>query len=497
VKFDYIIIGSGVAGLYFADSIPKDKKCLILCKSDQWACNTYLAQGGIAVSKSSADTASHIADTMAAGAGLCDLEAVERLCKGSVDALRELIDGGMKFDSDELGNVLFTKEAAHSEARIVHADGDATGKELYLYLAGKNAHRVFENTVVVDLLVRDGVCYGVTALTKNETIENFYADNVIIASGGVGSLYLYSTNETSISADVHGLVLEHGGQLQDMEMMQFHPTVYHDPRYARKVLLTEALRGEGAHIVDENGRRFLFDFDPRGELAPRDVVSIAIATYTKNTGAKAYLSFDGFEREYFKKRFPNIFENMKSLGFHLPQDNVPIYPAFHYAIGGIKTTLDGLVEGFTNLYAIGEAASNRVHGANRLASNSLLEGLVFAKIAAKHSLEAGFKTKDAVFEVSDEKLFCDGDIALKQDLRTLMWEDVGIVRTRDKLQEAKTQIEKWLAKGVGRMARLRLLVAKNMVQSALNRTDSLGAHMISKITQKETKIDEKCPNNSI
>jgi len=487
LKFDYIIIGSGVAGLYFADNIPKDKKCLILCKSDQWACNTFLAQGGVAVSKSIEAVASHVSDTIAAGAGLCDKDAVETLCQNSVELLQELVDGGMKFDTDASGNILFTKEAAHSEARIVHADGDATGKELYLYLAGKNAHRVFDHTVAVDLLVRDGICYGVTALTKNETVENFYADNVVIASGGVGSLYLYSTNETSISADMHGLILEHGGILQDMEMMQFHPTVYHDPRYARKVLLTEALRGEGAHVVDGNGRRFLFDFDPRGELAPRDVVSIAIAKYVKETGAKAYLSFESFEPEYFKKRFPNICENMKGLGFHLPQDKVPIYPAFHYAIGGIKTSLNGLVDGFANLYAIGEAASNRVHGANRLASNSLLEGLVFAKLAAKHSLENGFETEDTSFDVCPEKLVCEGDNALKQDLRKLMWEDVGIVRTKEKLLEAKAQIDEWLDSGVGRMARLRLLVAKNMVQSALNRTSSLGAHMIQNDKEGEQK----------
>ena len=477
LRYDYLIIGTGVAGLYLACNIPKDEKCLILSKSDISACNTYLAQGGIALSRSESDAKSHIDDTLRAGAGMCDKDSVSLLCNESLSVLDDLVGMGMCFDTDADGNILFTKEAAHSANRIVHADGDATGKELFEFLIKANPHPILDHTIVVDLLVQDGVCYGATVLTKNEKIENIYANSVIIASGGVGSLYLYSTNESSISADLHGIVLEKGGKLQDMEMMQFHPTVYHDPRYARKVLLTEALRGEGAHVVDDNGKRFLFDYDSRVELAPRDIVSIAIAKYTKESGLRAYLSFDNFEEKYFKKRFPNIYENMSSLGFDLPKDRVPIYPAFHYAIGGIKCSLDGLVDGFQNLFVIGEAASNRVHGANRLASNSLLEGIVFAKVVAKKLTKiADFG--DKVFDACDEKLFIDGDNNIKQSLRTLMWEKVGIVRSPRGLNEAMEQVNIWLSSGVGRTAKLRLFVAKNMIQSALNRTESLGAHMI-------------------
>jgi L-aspartate oxidase len=478
LKYDYIIIGSGIAGLYLAYNIPKNKKCLVLSKSDQTACNTWLAQGGVAVSRDAQDVDAHTNDTISAGAGLCDINAVEMLCKNSISLVDEMVRDGMRFDADTNGEVLYTKEAAHSKPRIVHADGDATGEQLHRWLSKKNRHQVLEHTFVVDLLVENKICYGVCVLTKDEKLINLYSDNVIIASGGVGSLYLYSTNDTTISADLHGMIIEHGGLLQDMEMMQFHPTVYHDPRYARKILLTEALRGEGATVIDEDGKRFLFDYDDRGELAPRDIVSISIAKYVKESGKKVYLSFDNFEESYFKKRFPNIYLNMKSLGFNLPYQRVPIYPAFHYAIGGVKCALNGLVDGFENLYVIGEAASNRVHGANRLASNSLLEGLVFAKIVANELATKKKEYKRKIFDTCANRLFSDGDNAIKQELRALMWEDVGIVRTKSGLEDALKKIDSWLVGGVGRMAKLRLFVAKNMIQSALNRAKSLGAHNI-------------------
>ena len=475
---DVLIVGAGVAGLYAALSLPKNLNVLILAKSDPASSNTYWAQGGVAVSRDEFDVELHIKDTMSAGAGLCDKAAVATLCKNSMREIQNLIDMGMEFDKGGSGELLFTKEAAHSASRILHADGDATGKKLFEFLIGKCPFELADHTVVVGLLVDDGVCYGVTVLTKDEKIENIYAKKVIIASGGVGSLYKYSTNDTSISADLHGMVLEGGGVLQDMEMMQFHPTVYHDPRFARKVLLTEALRGEGAYVVDEADERFLFDYDDRGELAPRDILSRAIVEHTANGIHKAYLSFEPFSEEFFSARFPNIYQNMKSLGFNLPKDKVPIYPAFHYSIGGIKSDLEAKAANIQNLYVIGEAASNRVHGANRLASNSLLEGLVFGRIAAE-SIEGSFmETAKKEFVAIDEPLFKEGDTLLKGALRALMWEDMGIKRTLAKLQSADDKLSEMLSKKPGRMARLRLTVAQNMVQSAMNRKESLGAHHI-------------------
>jgi L-aspartate oxidase len=476
---DVLIVGAGVAGLYTAISLPKNLKVLVLSKSEPASSNTYWAQGGIAVSKDEFDVELHIKDTISAGAGLCDRQAVEILCKNSMSEIQNLIKLGMKFDENERGEPLLTREAAHSAARILHADGDATGKKLFEFLYKKCQHEVRDHTVVVDLLIEDGRCYGVTVLTKEEKLENIYAKNVVIASGGVGSLYKYSTNDTSISADLHGILLEKGGVLQDMEMMQFHPTVYHDSRFARKVLLTEALRGEGAHVVDDDGKRFLFDYDERGELAPRDILSRAVVDYTKKSGKKAYLSFGMFDKEFFMHRFPNIYANMKSLGFDLPDDQVPIYPAFHYSIGGIKCSLDTRVDGFTNLFVVGEAASNRVHGANRLASNSLLEGLVFGKIAADNISATSFDVSTKEFETTSELLFKEGDTYIKGEIRELMWNDVSIARCVKNLNDAHDRLSVLIASKPGRMARLRLKVAKNMVESALNRKESMGAHYIT------------------
>ncbi len=476
---DVLIVGAGVAGLYTAINLPKNLNVLVLAKSEPSASNTYWAQGGIAVSKDEFDVELHIKDTLDAGVGHCDRAAVEILCKNSMKEIQNLIKLGMKFDTNEDGEPLLTREAAHSAARILHADGDATGRMLFEFLYSKCPHKARDHAVVVDLLMEDGVCYGVTILNKNEKLENIYAKKVVIASGGVGSLYKYSTNDTSISADLHGMVLEHGGALQDMEMMQFHPTVYHDSRFARKVLLTEALRGEGAFVVDDDGKRFLFDYDERGELAPRDILSRAVVDYTKKSGKQAYLSFDVFDKEFFMHRFPNIYANMKSLGFDLPGDRVPIYPAFHYSIGGVKCSLDTRVEGFKNLFVVGEAASNRVHGANRLASNSLLEGLVFGRIAADTIMADGFDGEQKEFALTNEPLFKEGDTNIKGEIRELMWNDVSIARRVKDLEAAGKKLDALIASNPGRMARLRLKVAKNMVESALNRRESLGAHYIT------------------
>jgi len=476
---DVLIIGAGVAGLYTAINLPKNLKVLVLSKSEPSASNTYWAQGGIAVSKDEFDVELHIKDTMDAGAGLCDRKAVETLCQNSMSEIQNLMKMGMRFDTNERGEPLLTREAAHSAARILHADGDATGKMLFEFLYAKCPHEVRDHTVVVDLLVEDGKCYGATVLTKDEKLENIYAKKVVIASGGIGSLYKYSTNDTSISADLHGMILEKGGVLQDMEMMQFHPTVYHDSRFARKVLLTEALRGEGAYVVDDEGKRFLFDYDERGELAPRDILSRAVVDYTKKSGKEAYLSFDMFDKEFFMHRFPNIYANMKSLGFDLPSDKVPIYPAFHYSIGGIKCSLNTKAEGFENIFVVGEAASNRVHGANRLASNSLLEGLVFGKIAADTMMAEGFNENTKEFEPTRELLFKEGDTNIKCEIRELMWNDVSIARRVKDLEAADDKLDLLIASKPGRMARLRLKVAQNMVRSALNRKESIGAHYIT------------------
>lgn len=478
MQYDVVIIGAGIAGLYAAINIPPTQKVLIINKAHPWECNTFYAQGGVTTAKDEADIPLHIKDTLTAGAGMCNEEAVNVLSRYSRDVIDDLITRGFHFDADEKGNLLYTKEAAHSQNRILHAGGDATGRYLHYFLLEQNPHPMLANATVIDLLFEGDHCCGVVVFHRGER-KQILAKHVIIASGGVGSLFEYHTNASSISGDLHGICLEKGIPLEHMEMLQFHPTVYVGSHSAQKQLLTEALRGEGALVVDENGYRLLFDYDERGEMAPRDIVSRAIFDYAKRTGLQVYLSFENFELDYFRKRFPNIDINLHALGFDVPKQRVPISPAFHYAIGGIKTNLDGEVEGVRSLYAIGEVASTGVHGANRLASNSLLEGLVFAKRAANKVINAEVLPCPDVFEITREPLVLDGDKAKKGRLRRIMWEKVSMVRTPEGLQEAKAAIDELLAQENGRLLKLRLLTAKAVVESAIARKKSIGVHYIS------------------
>jgi len=484
IKYDVIIIGAGVAGLYAALHLPKDKKVLVINKRETFKCNSFYAQGGIALAVDKEDVPAHIRDTLDAGAGLCCDDAVDVLSQNSRAVIDDLIARGFEFDKDSNGKLLYTKEAAHSRERILHAGGDATGRYMHHFLLTKNPHALWSDARVVDLLIKGSECYGVTVLDHREC-RNIYADSVIIASGGVGSLFEYHTNAPCISADLQGLCVMKGIELERMEMLQFHPTVYVDSSSAQKMLLTEALRGEGATIEDEAGRRFLFDYDERGELASRDIVSKAIYEHSKKTGMQIYLSLSNFEHLYFTNRFPNIYKTMQSLDFDVPRQRVPISPAFHYAIGGIKTDLMGRVANIKGLYAIGEAASTQVHGANRLASNSLLEGLVFAQRAVENIL-ANPQTKEFVeFKVVDEVMSYKEDKDKKNLLRRIMWESVSIVRTKAGLNKALEQINALLNEKIGRLLKFRLLTAKEIVRSALARDESIGVHFIKKDNNDE------------
>ena len=478
--YDYIIVGTGVAGLNAARLIPKDKRVLILCKMSTWNCNTFWAQGGIASAVDESDIPVHIKDTLEAGVNYNDKEAVELLSKKSQSTIKNLIDAGMKFDLNDKGELAYTKEAAHSRNRILHADGDATGRMMHIFLLEQCEHEIVTQAVVCDLLIKDDICYGVQYFVNETKQKVAYAHNTIIASGGVGSIYRYHTNSTANAGEIQGIIAEKGLALKDMEMMQFHPTVVRGTSFARKPLLSEALRGEGAYIVDENGYRFLFDYHKEGELAPRDVVSRSIFDYNKKTGLGVYLSFETFEKKAFKLRFPNIYSNLKELGYDLPFERVPISPAFHYSMGGIDVTMDGKVKGMKNLYAIGEAACTGVHGANRLASNSVLEGLVFSQIAVENSLKEDFKINQENYDKPIIEYIRNKEIDkdLKDNLRTIMWTHAGIVREHKALEESLKVIEEYLKKDVGRLLFLRLLTAKAILKAAINRKESLGAHYI-------------------
>ncbi|WP_424687303.1 MAG: L-aspartate oxidase [Halarcobacter ebronensis] len=478
--YDYIIIGTGVAGLNAARLIPKDKKVLVLCKKSPWNCNTFWAQGGVATAVDKDDIEPHIKDTLTAGVNQNSKEAVRVLSENSRACIDDLINAGLQFDLDDNGELAFTKEAAHSRNRILHADGDATGRMVHLFLLSTCDHEIRTNVVVNDLLIEDDICYGVQFFTNEIDQEIVYAHNTIIASGGVGSIYKYHTNSTAIAGEIQGLCVEKGLKLKDMEMMQFHPTVVKGTHFARKPLLSEALRGEGAYIVDENDRRFLFDYHKDGELAPRDVVSRSIFDYHKKTNSSIYLSFDKFEKNFFKKRFPNIYSNLKDLGFELPFEKVPISPAFHYAMGGVETDINAKVLGMKNLYAVGEVACNGIHGANRLASNSLLEGIVFSKIAVELSLKEEFKIDETKYTKDIKKYTRNKEIdkEIKNSLRKLMWDNAAIVRDRDSLKITLEKIDKFLEENVGRLLYLRLLTAKSILKAAIERQVSIGAHFI-------------------
>ncbi len=478
LRYDVVIIGTGIAGLYAAIALPKTLKVLVINKSYPWECNTYYAQGGVTTAYDNADIELHIKDTLDAGAGMCNIQAVRAMSEHSQGVVHDLINRGFRFDKDEEGNLLYTREAAHSRSRILHAGGDATGRHLHFFLLNQNSHPMLSDATVVDLLIENNQCCGVEVINEGKR-RLIYADNVVIASGGVGSLYEYHTNASTISGDIHGICIEKGIELESMEMMQFHPTVFVANNWARKQLLSEALRGEGAHVVDENGYRFLFEYDPRGELAPRDIVSRAIYNYKQRSGKQVYLSCEDFESEYFKERFPNIYKSLNDLGFHLPKERVPISPAFHYAVGGIKTNLDGSVPGIKGLYAAGEAASTGVHGANRLASNSLLEGLVFSKRAAESILANLAHGCSEHFSVGDEPLELDGDKEKKDTLRRIMWDNVSIVRTPEGLKRAKEAVESMLNEKIGRLLRLRLLTARSIVEAAQKRHESIGVHYVT------------------
>ncbi|WP_345969740.1 MULTISPECIES: L-aspartate oxidase [Sulfurimonas] len=475
MQYDVLIIGAGVAGLYAALNIPTDKKVLLINKTRPWECNTYYAQGGVTTARNDADIPIHIKDTLDAGAGMCNEEAVRVLSETSQSVVRDLMARGFKFDTGENGRLLYTKEAAHSADRILHAGGDATGRHLHHFLLLNNPHPMLANATVIDFLIEAGQICGVEVVYKGER-KVILAHQVILASGGVGSLYRFHTNAYSISGDIQGICVEKGIALDNMEMMQFHPTVYLGNQSVQKQLLSEALRGEGAQVEDEDGYRFLFDYDPRGELAPRDIVSRALFDYRRKTKKQIYLSFREFDPAYFHKRFPNISANLRDMGFDVPKDRVPVSPAFHYAIGGIKTDLEGHVAGVKGLYAIGEAASTGVHGANRLASNSLLEGLVFAKRATAALLSEPGSNCSTPFAPGDEPLFVEGDKEKKEQLRRIMWKFVSIVRTTEGLQEALATLDAMLASPIGRMLRLRLLTAHEIVRAALAREESVGVH---------------------
>lgn len=393
IKTDTVIVGSGVAGVFAALCLPEDMDVLVITKEKLDECDSFLAQGGVCVLKDIDDFDCYFEDTMKAGHYENNPEAVRVMIESSQDVIGTLVDLGVKFDTANDGEYDYTREGAHRQNRILHHK-DETGKEItatLLEIAKKKPNITFvTRTTMIDLIEKDNVCYGIVCFDEYGEKGAILADNIILATGGIGGLFKNSTNYPHITGDAFALSIKHGIELENINYIQIHPTTLYSEKEGRRFLISESVRGEGAVLLNENGERFT------DELQPRDVVTNAIVEEMKKFGTDhVYLNLPTMTSEEAKKRFPNIFEACMQEGYDMTKDNVPVTPAQHYMMGGVKTDTNG-VTSMKYLYAIGETACNGVHGRNRLASNSLLESLVFAKRAAdKIAKDTSVKPQDA------------------------------------------------------------------------------------------------------
>ena len=393
IKTDTVIVGSGVAGVFAALCLPEDMDVLVITKEKLDECDSFLAQGGVCVLKDIDDFDCYFEDTMKAGHYENNPEAVRVMIESSQDVIGTLVDLGVKFDTANDGEYDYTREGAHRQNRILHHK-DETGKEItatLLEIAKKKPNITFvTRTTMIDLIEKDNVCYGIVCFDEYGEKGAIFADNIVLATGGIGGLFKNSTNYPHITGDAFALSIKHGVELENINYIQIHPTTLYSKKEGRRFLISESVRGEGAVLLNENGERFT------DELQPRDVVTNAIVEEMKKFGTDhVYLNLPTMTSDEAKKRFPNIFEACMQEGYDMTKDNVPVTPAQHYMMGGVKTDTNG-VTSMKYLYAIGETACNGVHGKNRLASNSLLESLVFAKRAAdKIAKDTSVKPQDA------------------------------------------------------------------------------------------------------
>src|SRR6476469_8547841 len=451
---DVLVIGGGVAGLRAAIAAAESgAEVLLLTKDTVEQSNTWYAQGGIAAVLQPLDSVeAHIKDTEIVGVGLCDEQSVRTVVEEGPRRVLELLQWGANFDK-QIGNahdLAFGLEGGHSYARILHAYGDATGKELAQTLINKvrsfETIRIAETSFAIDLITHDGKCLGVIALT-NGTVQIIWARRTILASGGAGQLYRESTNPKIATADGHAMAFRAGATLKDMEMVQFHPTTLYVAGSSR-ALITEAVRGEGAYLVDRNNYRFMKDYHESAELAPRDVVSRAIVEQIRKTHfTHVYLDVRHLPTTQFRERFPQLALLVDQFEIDVSKDLIPIHPAAHYMIGGVDVDVHGRTS-LGGLYAVGEASCSGLHGANRLGSNSLLEGLTFGARAGGEA-GRGAKENHVKFPQTLEHRIppstkTELDIAdVKSSLRSVMWRNVGIERSGAHLTETREIIAFW------------------------------------------------------
>ena len=507
LETDFIVVGSGIAGLRAAIELARaGARVTVLTKDRTDESNTEYAQGGIAVALSEEDeVALHEEDTLNTGAGLCDERAVRVMVEDGPRYIQELIDWGTEFDR-EGGRLVFTREAAHSRRRILHAHGDSTGREIVRALITRAraereiafvAHAATESLLVVGERVR-GVRY-LDPLVRAP--RELWSRAVVLASGGAGQVFLHTTNPSVATGDGMAMAYAAGAELSDMEFVQFHPTAL-NIEGAPRFLLSEAMRGEGGVLRNAEGERFMMRYQERAELAPRDVVSRSIVAEMQRTATRTvYLDMTGLDQRFVCHRFPNIYETCLHYGLDITTDLVPVSPASHYSMGGVRTDLDGRTT-LSGLYAAGEVACTGVHGANRLASNSLLEGLVFGARAgsaaaqgnASDSFIAQGDTTEDEREAGDESYSGDIALAVRKRVKRLMWERVGIVRSRETVKRALWEFEQIAGAPLARASRNFLNVAMLIARSALWREESRGAHYR---TDYPTRDDEHWRVHSI
>jgi L-aspartate oxidase len=488
---DVAVIGSGVAGLRAAwEAGNAGARVILLAKEDLGESNSFYAQGGVAAVISEEDTfEEHVADTMGAGQGLCDERRVRLVVEEGANLVLQVISWGGNFDRVG-GRLALAQEGGHSRPRIVRAHGDQTGREFHRVLLRQVRSSpnvvVREHSFALDFRVVDGECAGVRVAWRDGRVGNVVARSTVLATGGAGQLYRETTNPPVATGDGIAMAYRAGVVLADLEFVQFHPTTLYVAGSARQ-LISEAVRGEGAYLRDSSGRRFVFDFDPRGELAPRDIVSRAIVAHLRRTGeSRVYLDLRHLDAETIRLRFPRVTSVCRAFGLDLVRDPIPVHPSAHYFVGGALVGDDGETT-LPGLFAAGECTASGLHGANRLGSNSLLECLVFGKragrAAADYRPSGSSPRSDPEPRAFGARRYVDLP-DLVSSLRSLMWRSVGVERTEEALAEAVSELERWselyLADPLdgpdGWQAQNRLLLARLVASAALLRTESRGVH---------------------
>jgi L-aspartate oxidase len=499
LRGDFLVIGSGIAGLRAAVSLADAGNVLVLTKADPGESNTGYAQGGIAAAMGPDDSpALHARDTLAAGDGLCDEEAVRVLVEEGPRYVRELLEWGAAFDRDADGAPSLGREGAHSVRRVLHAH-DATGREiarlLWTRVAAHPRIRVLDDALATDLIVEEGTCRGARFLDGGGVQRSAAAAVTLLATGGAGQVFRETTNPAIATGDGIAIGFRAGARVTDLEFVQFHPTVMSVPG-APRFLLSEALRGEGARLVNDAGERFVQRYEPAGDLASRDLVSRAMVKEAERTGKPVYLTLAHLDPDYVTGRFPVIADACRQAGLDLARDRIPVSPAAHYVMGGVETDVDGRTS-VAGLFAAGEVACTGVHGANRLASNSLLEGLVYgARAAAAMTQPVREPALRAVRVEAVHRAHSTASLPAEHTVRDLMWRHAGLVRDRDGLAQAVQALEQWFAAVRGatssgdvdrNLRRLESIVtvALLVARGALRREESRGGHFRSDFPQRD------------